>query len=75
MAVVVVLPCVPLTTIECFPGRNSSSRVFRQGVVLQLAVEHLLHFHVAAREGVADYYEVGHRRKIRSIKVGGDRDA
>jgi len=27
IAVVVVLPCVPLTTIEHRPGRNSSSRI------------------------------------------------
>src|SRR5215469_10559550 len=27
MAVVVVLPCVPVTTMECLPGRKSSSRI------------------------------------------------
>src|SRR6266852_563672 len=27
IAVVVVLPCVPLTTMECLPGRNSYSRI------------------------------------------------
>src|SRR5712664_1696574 len=27
IAVVVVFPCVPLTTIDCFPGRNTSSNI------------------------------------------------
>jgi len=59
MAVVVVFPCVPLTTMECFPGRNSSSMISGSDRYESLRSSIFLDFHVAARNRVT------HNDKIR----------
>ena len=59
MAVVVVLPCVPATTIEVWPGNEIVFEQLRHRAVGNFLVEDVFDFRVAARIRVADDAEIG----------------
>ena len=66
---VVVLPCVPVTTSESWPGRKNSCRICGSERYGDLVIEHVFHFRIAARCGVADHHQVRRRREILFAKT------
>ena len=58
-----------------FAGKKFFFEDFRQRFVNQLAVEHFLHFDIAAGDGVANHDQVGGRREMRGVELGVVRNA